>query len=142
MTTLYFEAEDEDDFRKISFSKDGKFQCPQIMVGLLVGEGGYPIGYDVFEGNTFEGHTLIKALNDIATKYKLGKPVVIADAAMLSKQNVEALKEHGYCFIVGGRIKNETDKVKLEILKRSCGKKDGRWPLTIRRLRTMRGGTD
>ena len=36
MTTLYFETEDEDDLRKIEFSKDGKFQCPQIMLGLLV----------------------------------------------------------------------------------------------------------
>ena len=45
MTTLYFEAEDEDDFRKIGFSKDGKFQDPQIMLGLLVGEKGYPIGF-------------------------------------------------------------------------------------------------
>lgn len=125
MTTLYFEAKDEDDFRKIGFSKDGKFQCPQIMVGLLVGEGGYPIGYDLFEGNTFEGHTLIRTLGTIATKYRLGKPVVVADAAMLSKQNVEALKENGYTFIVGGRIKNETDKVKAEILKLSCDKKDG-----------------
>ena len=44
MTTLYFEAEDEDDFRKIGFSKDGKFQHPQIMLGLLVGERGLPIG--------------------------------------------------------------------------------------------------
>src|SRR3989344_2431227 len=125
MTTLYFEAEDEDDLRKIGFSKDGKFQCPQIMIGLLVGEGGFPIGYDIFEGNAFEGHTLIKTLNTIATKYTLGKPVVVADAAMLSKQNVEALKENGYTFIVGGRIKNETDKVKNEILKLSCDKKDG-----------------
>lgn len=125
MTTLYFEAEDEDDFRKIGFSKDGKFQCPQIMVGLLVGEGGYPIGYDLFEGNTFEGHTLIKALNDIGTKYKLGKPVVVADAAMLSKQNIETLTANEYCFIVGGRIKNETDKVKKEILKLSRDKKEG-----------------
>lgn len=47
MTTLYFEAEDEDDLRKIGFSKDGKFEHPQIMIGLLVGEGGYPIGYDI-----------------------------------------------------------------------------------------------
>lgn len=43
MTTLYFESGDEDDFRKIGFSKDGKFQNPQIMLGLLVGEFGYPI---------------------------------------------------------------------------------------------------
>lgn len=59
LTTLYFEAEDEDDLRKIGFSKDGKFKKPQIMLGLLVGQEGYPIGYDIFEGNTFEGHTLI-----------------------------------------------------------------------------------
>jgi len=50
MSTLYFEASDEDDFRRIGFSKDGKFQNPQIMLGLLVGEKGYPIGYELFEG--------------------------------------------------------------------------------------------
>ena len=69
MTTLYFEAEDEDDLRKIGFSKDGKFQCPQIMLGLLVGKNGYPIGYDIFEGNTFEGHTLIPILEKIQKVY-------------------------------------------------------------------------
>ena len=41
MTSLYFEAENEDDLRKIGFSKDGKFQNPQIMLGLLVGKNGY-----------------------------------------------------------------------------------------------------
>jgi transposase len=124
MTTLYFETEDEDDLRKIGFSKDGKFQCPQIMVGLLVGEGGYPIGYDVFEGNTFEGKTLVPVLEKIAGKYKLGKPVVVADAAMLSKKNIEELQRNKYTFIVGGRIKNESEKVKGEILMKSS-KKDG-----------------
>ncbi len=69
MTTLYFEAEDEDDLRKIGFSKDGKFQHPQIMLGLLVGTGGYPIGYDIFEGNTFEGHTLLPTLRKIEKKH-------------------------------------------------------------------------
>lgn len=124
MTTLYFETEDEDDLRKIGFSKDGKFQCPQIMIGLLVGEGGYPIGYNVFEGNTFEGKTLVPVLEGITKKYKLGKPVVVADAAMLSKKSVEELQKGKYTFIVGGRIKNETDVVKYEILSKSL-KKDG-----------------
>lgn len=124
MTTLYFEAEDEDDLRKIGYSKDGKFQCPQIMIGLLVGEGGYPIGYDIFEGNTFEGHTLIKTLSTIAEKYGLGKPVVVADAAMLSKKNVEELQKNMYTFIVGGRIKNENDAVQHAILAQST-QKDG-----------------
>ena len=69
MTTLYFESGDEDDFRKIGFSKDGKFQNPQIMLGLLVGEYGYPIGYELFEGNTFEGHTLIPVLEKFQKKF-------------------------------------------------------------------------
>ncbi len=65
VTTLYFENEDEDDLRKIGFSKDGKFEHPQIMLGLLVGENGYPIGFDIFKGNTFEGHTLLPVLESI-----------------------------------------------------------------------------
>ena len=58
LTTIYFEASDEDDFRKTGFSKDGKHQNLQIYLGLLVGVCGYAIGYDIFEGNIYEGHTL------------------------------------------------------------------------------------
>jgi len=96
VTTLYFEAENEDDLRKIGFSKDGKFQNPQIMLGLLVGQNGYPIGYNIFEGNTFEGHTLLPVLEGIQRKYGLIKPTVIADAAMLSKKNLDNLAKEKY----------------------------------------------
>lgn len=125
MTTLYFDAEDEDDLRKIGFSKDGKFQNPQIMVGLLVGAGGYPIGYDVFEGNTFEGKTLLPVLEKIEKRYGLGKPVVVADAAMLSHKNIADLTAHGYPFILGARIKNENEEISKEILARRVGMNDG-----------------
>ncbi len=55
-----------DDFRKTGFSKDGKHSNPQIYLGLLVGLNGYAIGYDIYEGNIFEGNTLIpfKHLSD------------------------------------------------------------------------------
>lgn len=125
MTTLYFETEDEDDLRKIGFSKDGKFQCPQIMVGLLVGEGGYPIGYDIFEGNTFEGHTLIPTLEKIQKKYGFDKPIVVADAGLLSKDNIKKLQENNYQFILGARIKNETEGLKKTILQAREGMKTG-----------------
>jgi hypothetical protein len=62
MTTLYFEASEEDDYRITGFSKDGKHQQPQIMIGLLVSNQGYPIGYQIFEGNTSETNTLIPVL--------------------------------------------------------------------------------
>lgn len=125
MTTLYFESEDEDDLRKIGFSKDGKFQQPQIMLGLLVGQDGYPIGYNIFKGNTFEGHTLLPTLKNIEKKYGFDKPVVIADAALLSKDNLKNLAKQKYRFIIGARIKNESDKVKQKILEQAKGLGDG-----------------
>ncbi len=125
VTSLYFEAEDEDDLRKIGFSKDGKFQNPQIMLGLLVGQNGYPIGYDIFEGNTFEGKTLIPLLEGIERRYHFGKPVVVADAAMLSKDNLDALDAAKYPFIVAARLRNETQAVQAEILGRCAALTNG-----------------
>lgn len=116
MTTLYFEASDEDDLRKTGFSKDGKHQCPQIFIGLLVGLGGYAIGYDIYEGNTYEGHTLIPFLEKMSQKFNLNKPVVIADSGLLSKKNIEVLEENGYKYILGARIKNEGKAIKSQIL--------------------------
>lgn len=125
MTSLYFEAEDEDDLRKIGFSKDGKFQNPQILLGLLVGECGYPIGYDIFEGNTFEGKTLLPVLKGIQERYKIGRPVVVADAAMLRKKNLDMLDTERYPFIVAARIRNESQAMQQEILRRCANLRDG-----------------
>lgn len=116
MTTLYFEASDEDDLRKTGFSKDGKHQNPQIFLGLLVGLGGYVIGYDIFESNTYEGHTLIPFIENIRDKFNLNKPVVIADSGLLSKTNIEALESKEYEYIIGARIKNESNEIKSAIL--------------------------
>jgi transposase len=116
MTTLYFEASDEDDLRKTGFSKDGKHQNPQIFIGLLVGLGGYAIGYDIYEGNTYEGHTLIPFLEKISKKFNLNKPIVVADAGLLSNENIKALEEKEYEYILGGRLKNEPENIKNQIL--------------------------
>lgn len=125
MTTIYFEAKEEDDLRKIGFSKDGKFQKPQIMLGLLVGENGYPIGYDIFEGNTFEGKTMLPIIKQLQGKYGFSKPIVVADSGLLSKNNIEQLKKEKYKFILGARIKNVSDEIKKEILKKSKELKNG-----------------
>lgn len=116
MTTLYFEASDEDDLRKTGFSKDGKHQNPQIFLGLLVGMGGYAIGYDIFEGNIYEGNTLIPTIEKITRKFDLKKPIIVADAGLLTSDNINALQETGYEYILGGRIKSESASVKKQIL--------------------------
>lgn len=116
MTTLYFEASEEDDYRIPGFNKDGKHQQPQIMIGLLVSNHGYPIGYQIFEGNTSETKTLIPVLESFQEKFNIGKPIIIADAALLSQKNINALNENQYEYILGGRIKNETEEIKAKII--------------------------
>jgi transposase len=116
MTTLYFEAEQEDDLRKIGYSKDGKHQHPQIMIGLLVSSNGYPIAYQVFEGNTAETKTLIPAIEHICKQYQIDKPVVVADAALLSNQNITSLEQNGFKYIIGGRAKSEKEHLRQQIL--------------------------
>ncbi len=73
------------------------------MLGLLVGEYGYPIGYELFEGNTFEGHTLIPVLEKFQKRFNLLKPIIIADSGLLSKRNIEQLKAKNYEYILGAR---------------------------------------
>lgn len=119
MTTLYFESSDEDDFKITGYSKDGKPQNPQVLLGLLVGPNGYPIGYELFEGNKYEGHTLIPVLEHFQQRFDLSRPVVIADAGLLSTPNIKDLRSRQYEFILGARLKNESDEIKELILSKS-----------------------
>jgi len=116
MTTLYFEASEQDDYRIPGFNKDGKHQQPQVLIGLLVSGHGYPIGYQIFEGNTSETKTLIPVLEAFQCKFDIDKPIVVADAALLSQKNIDALSAKGYEYILGGRLKNETEEIKERVI--------------------------
>ena len=122
VTTLYFEIEREDEIRKAGFSKDGKHKHPQIVLGLLVSKDAYPLAYDIFEGNKYEGDTFLPILEGFRTKYGFHKLTVVADAGLLSNRNVYELMEKGYEFILGARIKNESNEVKDKILNLDFGK--------------------
>ena len=131
MTTLYFEASDEDDLRICGFSKEGRHRNPQIFLGLLVAIGGNPIGYEIFEGNISEGNTLVPVVESLASRFGFDHPVVIADAGLLSRDNIDALEKAGYQYILGARPKNDSADVKDRIL--SMGLKDGQVRSFMRR---------
>ena len=116
ITTLYFEAADADDLRRTGYSKDGKFDCPQILLGLLLTRHGQPVSYEIFEGGLSEKKTFIPLLKRARQKFGFPSPVVIADAGLLSRGNIKALVEDGYEYILGARIKNENAAVKERIL--------------------------
>lgn len=122
VTTLYFEIEREDEVRKAGFSKDGKHKHPQIVLGLLVSKDAYPLAYDIFEGNKYEGDTFLPILEGFRTNYGFQKLTVVADAGLLSNRNVSELIKKGYEFILGARIKSESNEVKDKILNLDFGK--------------------
>lgn len=116
VTTLYFESSQGDELRRTGFSKDGKHQHPQIVLGLLVSSGGYPLAYEIFEGNKFEGHTMLPVIDTFKERFKIKDLIVVADSGLLSCENIKQLEAGGYQYILGARIKNESNKLKQQIL--------------------------
>lgn len=115
VTTLYFESFAADDLRKNGFSKDSKSQQPQIVIGLMVTDQGFPVSYEVFPGNKFEGHTLIPVVKNFKEKHEIKTLTVVADAGMISMENVKTLKENDLQYIVGARLGNITLKTLTSI---------------------------
>jgi hypothetical protein len=118
VTTLYFEADHEDDLRRVGYSKERRVD-PQIVVGLLVDRGGFPLEIGCFEGNKAEKHTLIPILDQFKNRYGLVDMIVVGDAGMVSAANLTALDEAGYRFIVGSRLTKAP--LDLESYFRWCG---------------------
>jgi transposase len=125
VTTLYFETFQSDEFRKSGFSKDNKPQQPQILIGLIVNKQGFPVAYEIFEGSKFEGHTFIPVISSFKKKRNIDKLTVVADAAMISLDNVKALSKSRLSYIVGARIGNLANKPIREI-SFMLGQKDGK----------------
>lgn len=116
VTTLYFEADYEDELRKTGFSKEGRHKNPQIILGLLVSLDGYPLAYCIHEGNKYEGHTMLPVVTEFVRKYQLDDFIVVADSGLMNNDNIKELEENGYRYIIGAKIKNESRKIKEWIL--------------------------
>lgn len=114
VTTLYFESFEEDELRKCGFSKDNKHNQPQIVIGLIVNDEGFPISVQIFEGSKFEGHTLLPSILRFKKQYTAKDLTVIADAAMISLDNIKNLRTKRLKYIVGARLGN----IKAEVLQK------------------------
>jgi hypothetical protein len=102
VTTLYFEAEKEDDLRKVGYSKERRVD-PQIVLGLLVDRHGFPLEIGCFEGNTAETTTILPVIRAFQARHGIENMVVVADAGMLSASNLRELDEANFGFVVGSR---------------------------------------
>ena len=116
VTTLYFEADREDELRKTGFSKEGRHKNPQIILGLLVSHNGYPLAYCIHEGNKYEGHTMMPVIEEFVRKYNLEDFVIVADSGLMNEQNILDMETSGYKYIIGAKIKNESRSIRQWIL--------------------------
>lgn len=125
VTTLYFETFEEDELRRNGFSKDNKSQQPQILIALMVSKEGFPVAYEVFSGNTFEGHTIIPVIKDFIERNQVKKFTVVADAAMISAENIQQLNQKEINYIVGARLGNISAAL-LKTIHNAIVRKDGK----------------
>lgn len=115
LTTLYFETGTQDEIRNFGFSKDGKHQHVQIMLAVIVTTDGLPIDYQEFPGNCYEGHTLVPALDELKKRYSINKVVLVADAALMNKINLQELNDKNIQYVIAARIKNTDKTIKQDI---------------------------
>jgi transposase len=106
VTTLYFDSQVRTTLKDFGFSKDHRPADTQVVIGLVVNKQGFPLYFDVFSGKTFEGHTLVNVVEKIQNLLQAPELIVVADAAMLSQDNLDSLAAKGIGFIVGARLAN------------------------------------
>jgi transposase len=116
VTTISFESVIADDLRNFGFSKECRFNEVQVVMGMLIDSNGIPVGYELFPGNTFDGKTIVKALENIKKRFGISRVIIVADRGINSKQNLTLIKEAGYEYIVASKIRGMCAKMQEKIL--------------------------
>jgi Transposase DDE domain len=101
--TLYCETDAGDGFREPGFSKEPRLE-PQITIGLLTDQAGFPLMVSAFEGNKAETKTMLPVIEAFMAAHRLPDVTIIADAGMISEANQNAIEGAGLSFILGLKI--------------------------------------
>lgn len=116
VTTLYFESTDTDELRGFGYSKDHRFNTTQLVLALATNDDGLPLGYELFSGNTAEVTTLLKAISGWSSYLNIKDVCFVADRAMFSRDNLDALDKSGYRYIVAAKLRTLKGEVKDQVL--------------------------
>ncbi len=125
ITSTYFEGDkslQEDDIRKFGYNRDGKLDCRQIVIGIVMSREGIPLCHHVFPGNTADKSTVVSVIRDLKFRFRLDRVVFVGDRGMLSNDNLEAILEEKLGFIVAHSLRRNT--VAAEVIKGLGGRFD------------------
>jgi len=124
VTTFHFESQIPDNLRDFGFSKAGKYNEVQVVMGMLIDCEGRPIGYELYP-NTFDSKTLLRILKKLKEQFNLNRVIIIADKGINSKLNLKHIKDNGFEYIVSARLKNMKKSIQKQILSEKGYKKIG-----------------
>ena len=100
ITSTYFEGSGPKDFARHGYSRDGKAQNVQVVVGLVM-VGGWPIAHYVWEGNRLDVTTVQEVVGDLTKRFAFARIVFVGDRGMVSAANLEALTHDSHGYLVG-----------------------------------------
>lgn len=119
-TSIYYwgaaDETGEDDLLQYGFSKDGKGNLKQLIVGVLMTSDGVPIAHEVFPGNTADVNSFSRIVNILKEKYQIGKVILIADRGMVSEDNLVHLEQSGLSYLIGIRMRQLPHPLKQKLL--------------------------
>jgi transposase len=100
ITSTYFEGAGPKDFAKHGYSRDGKPQNVQVVVGVVM-VAGWPIAHQVWAGNRLDTTTVQEVVADLRKRFSFARVVFVGDRGMVSENNLDALQRDGHGYLVG-----------------------------------------
>lgn len=104
-TSTYFEGNGPGNLAQYGYSKDKRADRLQIMIGILMTKEGIPVAHQIFPGNTNDVNTFKVALDDLRTRFKVNRVIMVGDRGMVSKQVLSTIQDAGLEYIVGLRMR-------------------------------------
>lgn len=102
VTSTYFEgAANGNPAAQRGYSRDGRPDCKQVTIGLVVTTEGIPLGYEVFEGNRHDSKTVEQIVAKMESLYGTSDRIWVMDRGMVSKKNLAMLQSSGRRYIIG-----------------------------------------
>jgi transposase len=102
VTSTYFEGQAEaNPLARRGYSRDHRPDCKQVCIALVVTFDGFPLGYEVFAGNTHDSRTLQTMVATMEARHGMLGRVWISDRGMASADNLAWLRSTGRRYIIG-----------------------------------------
>jgi len=118
VTSTYFEGEAaRNPQAQRGYSRDSRPDCKQVCIGLVVTRDGYPLGYEVFDGNRVDVTTVEEIVEEMEARYGKAGRVWVMDRGMVSEDNLQWLREGKRRYLVG-TPRSELKKWERELVDR------------------------